>query len=45
MKQLLESVYDVLKNIKSGHHFEAHVFFDGCLKAEELNSFMKLSKC
>ena len=38
MKQLLESVYDVLKNNKSGHHFEAHVFFDGCLRAEELNS-------
>ena len=40
MKQLLESVYDVLKNNKSGHHFEAHVFFDGCLRAEELNSYV-----
>lgn len=40
MEQLLESVYDVLKNNKSGHHFEAHVFFDGCLRTEELNSYV-----
>lgn len=40
MEQLLESVYDVLKNSNSEHHFEAHVFFDGCIRTEELNSYV-----
>ncbi|XP_022802804.1 uncharacterized protein LOC111340249 isoform X2 [Stylophora pistillata] len=40
MEQLLESVYDVLKNGNSEHHFEAHVFFDGCIRTEELNSYV-----
>ena len=41
MEQLLRSIHDVDANVgKSGRHYESHVFFDGCVKAEVLNSYV-----
>ena len=40
MEQLLRSIHDVDMNSgKTGHQFEAHVFFDGCVRVEVLNSY------
>ena len=41
MEQLLQSIHDVdTHSKKSGRHYESHVFFDGCVRAEVLNSFV-----
>ena len=41
MEQLLRSIHDVDANVeKSGRHYESHVFFDGCVRAEVLNSYV-----
>ena len=41
MKQLLLSIHDVDANSrKHGRHFESHVFFDGCVRVEVLNSYV-----
>ena len=40
MEQLLRSIHDVdINSGKTGHQFEAHVFFDGCVRVEILNSY------
>ena len=40
MEQLLRSIYDVDMNTgKTGRQFESHVFFDGCVRVEVLNSY------
>ena len=41
MEQLLQSIHDVdTHSKKSGRHYESHIFFDGCVRAEVLNSFV-----
>ena len=41
MEQLLQSIHDVdTHSEKSGRHYESHIFFDGCVRAEVLNSFV-----
>ena len=41
MEQLLRSIHDVdAHNGKNGRHFESHVFFDGCVRVEVLNSYV-----
>lgn len=41
MEQLLRSIHDVdINRTKSGRHFESHVFFDGCIRANVLNSYV-----
>lgn len=41
MEQLLRSIHDVdISRTKSGRHFESHVFFDGCIRANVLNSYV-----
>jgi len=40
MEQLLRSILDVdINSGKSGRQFESHVFFDGCVRVEVLNSY------
>ena len=40
MEQLLRSIHDVDMNTgRTGHQFESHVFFDGCVTVEVLNSY------
>ena len=41
MEQLLRSIHDIdINGEKSGYHFESHVFFDGCVRAEVLNKYV-----
>ena len=40
MEQLLRSIHDVDESEKNGRHFESHVFFDGCVRVEVLNSYV-----
>ncbi|XP_032242861.1 uncharacterized protein LOC5517022 [Nematostella vectensis] len=41
MEQLLNSLHDVDSASKqAGRHIESHVFFDGCIKAEKMNSYI-----
>ena len=41
MEQLLRSLHDIDCNSwKTGRHVESHIFFDGCVRAEVLNSFV-----
>lgn len=41
MEQLLRSIHDVDTHSKeSGRHYESHIFFDGCVRAEKLNTFV-----
>ncbi|XP_078360423.1 uncharacterized protein LOC144644771 isoform X1 [Oculina patagonica] len=41
MEQLLQSIHDVdINREKSGYHFESHVFFDGCVRADVLNNYV-----
>jgi len=40
MEQLLRSILDVdINSGKTGRQFESHVFFDGCVRVEVLNSY------
>jgi len=40
MEQLLRSIHDVdMNTVSTGHQFESHVFFDGCVRVEVLNSY------
>ncbi|XP_068739017.1 uncharacterized protein [Montipora capricornis] len=41
MEQLLRSIHDVDTHSQgSGRYYESHIFFDGCVRAEKLNSFV-----
>lgn len=41
MEQLLESLHDIDNNIQRGkRHVEAHIWFDGALKAEVMNEYV-----
>ena len=41
MEQLLRSIHDVdTHSKKSGRHYESHIFFDGCVRAEVLNNYV-----
>lgn len=41
MEQLLRSIHDVdTYNKRSGRHYESHIFFDGSVRGEKLNSFV-----
>ncbi|EDO41482.1 predicted protein, partial [Nematostella vectensis] len=41
MEQLLNSLHDVDRyRRKARRHIESHVFFDGCIKSDELNSYI-----
>ncbi|XP_031575148.1 uncharacterized protein LOC116308782 isoform X2 [Actinia tenebrosa] len=41
MEQLLSSIHDIDVHFKdAGRHVESHIFFDGCIKAEVMNSYI-----
>ena len=41
MEQLMNSLHDMdCAKQKSGRHIESHIWFDGCIRAEVLNSYI-----